>query len=278
MTGDFRKVLLLVIDGLRPDAVTPAVMPVLNGLIREGWSAAHAVTVRPSVTVAALTSLATGVSPERHGLVHPRLTSLGRVPALAPLPVALRRMGVATTVVAPVLGGTARWVTGALLRLGGITRLLPAPPAPGHVIEGATDQLRGNPRPEFVVAYVNDTDIAGHAWGWMSAPYLQAAAMVDRGLTPLRASLEDPGTLVIVCADHGGGGVLHTDHDHPHPVNDRIPLFLLGKRVQCGATGMEPARLLDIPPTVLWALGGTAPAQYEGRVLNEAFVRELISA
>src|SRR5690606_16915961 len=176
VTGDFRKVLLLVIDGLRPDAITPAVMPVLSGLIREGWSAAEAVTVRPSVTVAALTSLATGVSPERHGLIHPRLTSLGRVPALAPLPAVLRRQGVATTVVAPVLGGAARWVTGALLRLGGITRLLPAPPAPGHVIEGATDQLRGNPRPEFVVAYVNDTDIAGHAWGWMSAPYQQAAA------------------------------------------------------------------------------------------------------
>ena len=75
----------------------------------------------------------------------------------------------------------------------------------------------------------------------------------------------------------GGGGVLHNDHDHPHPTNDRIPLFLLGKQVQCGATSREPARLLDIPPTVLWALGGTAPAQYEGRVLNEAFVRELIS-
>lgn len=277
VTGEFRKVLLLIVDGLRPDAVTPEVMPVLSGLSRAGWSAAEATTVRPSVTVAALTSLATGVSPERHGLVHPRLTSLGRVPGLVPLPIALRRMGVATTVVAPVLGGAARWVTGALLRLGGITRLLPALPAPALVIEGATDHLRGNSKREFVVAYVNDLDIAGHAWGWMSAPYLQAAAAVDRGLAQLRTVLTDPRTLVIVCADHGGGGVLHNDHDHPHPVNDRIPLFLLGQRVQGGATGMGPVRLLDVPPTVIWALGGTAPAQYEGRVLNEAFITELIS-
>ena len=63
MTGLFRKVVLVVIDGLRPDAITPERMPVLSDMVNRGWRAPQAVTVRPSVTVAALTSLASGVAP-----------------------------------------------------------------------------------------------------------------------------------------------------------------------------------------------------------------------
>lgn len=266
------KVLLLIIDGLRPDAVTPERMPALHELFAGGWMPVRATSVRPSVTVAALTSLATGVSPARHGLVHPRLGSLGRIRGLAPLPGVLRRHGVTTTVVTPSLAGSARWIAGALLRLGGIGRLAADGTSPAEVLAGAAREIRRPEGPGFVVAYVNDTDIAGHAWGWMSPAYLQAARAIDRGLGPVAALLEDPDTLVIITADHGGGGVLPHDHDHPHPVNDAIPLCLVGPRVIPGAGGeATTARLLDIPPTVIWALGGRVPAQYEGRVLQEAF-------
>jgi len=67
-----RRVVLLVIDVFRPDAVSPASMPSLATLAASGWSS-EGRTVRPSVTIAALTSLATGVAPERHGVVEPRL-------------------------------------------------------------------------------------------------------------------------------------------------------------------------------------------------------------
>jgi hypothetical protein len=65
--------------------------------------------------------------------------------------------------------------------------------------------------------------------------------------------------------------VLPNDHDHPHPINDRIPLVLLGTGVQRTDAPAGSAHLLDIPPTVLWSLGAAIPAQYEGRVLSEAF-------
>jgi predicted AlkP superfamily pyrophosphatase or phosphodiesterase len=267
----YRRVLLVIIDGLRPDAVTAAGMPTLDRLMTLGWRAGAATTVRPSVTVAALTSLATGVSPARHGIDHPSLTRLGRIRGLAPLPVELRRHGVETTILAPTLGGATRWMAGALLRLGGVSRLGGGTGAPGLLLEQAALHLAAASGPAFVVAYVNDTDLAGHAWGWMSAPYLQAAAIIDRGLRHLEPLLEDPETLVIVTADHGGGGVLPNDHDHPHPINDRIPLVLLGTGVQRTDAPAGSAHLLDIPPTVLWSLGAAIPAQYEGRVLSEAF-------
>lgn len=275
MTGLFRKVMLVVIDGLRPDAITPGEMPVLAGMMEQGWRVRHALTVRPSVTVAALTSLASGVGPATHGLTEARLQNLARVRFLRPLPAELRRLGVETTVVAPELPGTARWMAGALLRLGGIRRLVANASAPGALVEAATQRVGGNDNREFVVVYMNDADLAGHAWGWMSRAYLHAAATIDRALARILPLVVNPETLVIVTADHGGGGVLQHDHDHPHPVNDTIPLALLGTRVAAGEGG-GGVRLLDVPPTVLHGFGGAAPDSYEGRVLHEAFATETV--
>lgn len=278
MRARCRKIVLVVIDGLRPDAIGSDAMPALGGLLRRGWRAEAAVTVRPSVTVAALTSLASGVSPGRHGLCDTRLQTLGRPRGLKPLPRELRRIGVETSVVTGQLNGSARWLAGALLRLGGVTRLVPAPPAPGIVMDVALRHLARNPSRELVVIYLNDADLAGHAWGWMSPAYLQAAAVIDRALTRLEPLAEEPDTLVVLTADHGGGGVLPHDHDHPHPLNEAIPLGMLGGRVMPGLVSPEPVRLLDIPPTVLHGFGGTAPEEYEGRVLHEAFMTELVWA
>jgi arylsulfatase A-like enzyme len=265
---------LLVIGGLRPDAITPDHMPSLHGLLRRGWRAKTAVTVRPSATVAALATLATGVSPERHGLSAATLQSLGLVHGLKPLPQELKRLGVETAVVTTRLVGSERWLAGALLRLGGITRLVPAPPAPGILMDVALGHMSRDSNPELIVLYLNEVDLAGHAWGWMSPAYLRAAQVIDRALTRLEPLVENPETLVVFTADHGGGGVLPQDHDHPHPVNDAIPIGMLGGRVIPGLVSAGPVRLLDIPPTVLHAFGGTAPVEYEGRVLHEAFMTE----
>jgi arylsulfatase A-like enzyme len=272
----WRKILLVVVDGLRPDVITEREMPQLTRLMARGWRAERAVTVRPSITVAALTSLATGVAPATHGLTDAGLRSLGRLRGLRPLPAELRRVGVMTTVVLPQLTGSARWIAGALLRLGGVGRLALAAPAPASLVETAVRQIRGNREREFVVLYLNDLDLAGHAWGWMSPAYRQTAGIIDRALGQLLPLVEDPSTLIIVTADHGGGGVLPQDHDHPHPINDGIPIALLGGGVTPGAQSPDPVSLLDIPPTVLHGFGSTIPPQYQGRVLHEAYATELV--
>ncbi len=78
-----RRVVIVLADGLRPDVVTPDGMPSLHALGRDFVTATRATTVRPSATVAALTSLATGLAPETHGL---RRASLGAVRRLRGLP------------------------------------------------------------------------------------------------------------------------------------------------------------------------------------------------
>lgn len=275
MNGRFRRIVLIIVDGLRPDVVTPATMPLLYELMARGWQARSATTVRPSITVAALSSLASGVEPSSHGLTAPRLPSLGQLRNLRLLPQELRRLGVETTVVLPPLGPSARWIAGALLRLGGIARLRSVSAGPARLLEMAVAHLAGNAGPEFVVVYLNDADLAGHTWGWMSPAYLRATAVIDRALEPLDGCSGDPETLFIFTADHGGGGIHPTDHDAPHPLNHGIPLALVGGRIAPGQVGDGPVGLLDIPPTVLHGFGGTVPARYAGRVLHEAFTTEL---
>jgi Type I phosphodiesterase / nucleotide pyrophosphatase len=274
MRDGYERILVLVIDGLRPDAITRGHMPNLTAFSERAWQPPVASTVRPSITVAALSSLGTGVTPETHGLVDPSLDSLARVRRLRPLPAELGRLGVRTSVVTGELLPSTRFLVGGLLKLGGVERLIASGTQPRRVAEAMAEELRAPHGRRFVLGYVRETDIAGHAWGWMSEAYLTAARMVDRGLGILSELAEERSTLVIVTADHGGGGVLPSDHDHPHPINETIPLLVAGFGVRTGAGSATGASLLDVPPTVLSSFGGNPPAQWQGRVLNEAFDKE----
>jgi len=62
-------VVVLVIDGLRPDSVTPEVMPQLHRLKTEGVWYTNAHAVFPTVTRANTTSIITGMQPSGHGIV-----------------------------------------------------------------------------------------------------------------------------------------------------------------------------------------------------------------
>ncbi|BBK32005.1 putative AlkP superfamily pyrophosphatase or phosphodiesterase [Stella humosa] len=64
-----RRVLLIVFDGLRPDMITPALMPHLDRFRDRSASFPLSRTVFPSETRVAVSSLVTGCPPGRHGLV-----------------------------------------------------------------------------------------------------------------------------------------------------------------------------------------------------------------
>ena len=110
----------------------------------------------------------------------------------------------------------------------------------------------------------------------MSIPYLAAVARMDNALGSLRRELESSrgDTLLIALADHGGGGRVPTHHDSTHPLDCTIPIFLEGPGVhaQTLASGLT---LLDVPATVLWALGLSVPERYAGTPIRDAFMAPL---
>ncbi len=64
-----RRHLLIVVDGLRPDYVTPEVMPTLTALARRGVVFTKHHSVYPTVTRVNASSISTGSYPEAHGLM-----------------------------------------------------------------------------------------------------------------------------------------------------------------------------------------------------------------
>jgi hypothetical protein len=265
-----RRLIVVLADGLRPDAITPGVMPSLDALGSAYTIALHARTVRPSATVAALASLATGVSPETHRLIEPGLRFLPRLRTLQPVAQLLARAGIPTDVVTVDLGAAAFPVAWALAATAGVRRLV-AEGSRARDGAAAAVRLLSDKEDRLLFLYLPDCDRAGHAHGWMSDPYLEAAAEVDAALGILSAWSEE--ATCLVTADHGGGGVDAKEHEHPHPVNGHIPLVLAGRGVTRRHRLTRAVSILDIPATVLWWFGIPIPQCYEGRPLVEAFAR-----
>jgi hypothetical protein len=262
---------IILADGLRPDAITPSVMPALDALSREYTTALHATTVRPSSTVAALASLATGVAPESHGLIQPGLGFLKKLRMLRPVARELSRRGLPSRIVASELVPTERAVVWALAGAAGIGGFTSAGRHARGVALAAVQAAATQPD-GVIFVYLNDCDQAGHAHGWMSRQYIDAAAELDVAIARLADFADD--SLVILLADHGGGGITAREHHEPHPINDRIPLVLAGPGVTRCHQLTRRISLLDVPPTVLWSLGLDVPATYEGRVLTQAFATQ----
>src|SRR5271168_614129 len=66
-------VIVLVIDGLRPDSITPDVMPHLDRLRKTGVWYNHSHSVFPTVTRVNTASISTGTLPSLHGIVSNQL-------------------------------------------------------------------------------------------------------------------------------------------------------------------------------------------------------------
>ena len=261
-----RRVIVLLVDGLRPDAVKPALMPSLAALGGEFTRADLARTVRPSVTVAALASLATGVRPETHRLTEPGRGFLPALPRLRPVAKELARSGVSTAVVCADLDAASRAIAWALVTAAGVSRLVLGGAAAGDVAAAAQAAL---PERGLTVVYLPHCDRAGHAYGWMSPAYRRAAAGGDGAVSLLRERAAD--ALMVVVSDHGGGGIRAHEHDELHPLNELIPLVLAGPVVRRKHVLTRDASILDVSATILWHFGVPVPDCYQGRVLEEAF-------
>jgi len=268
-----RRVIVVVLDGLRPDAIDAFDLTNIRDMARTGASTMCARTVSPSCTWPVMTSLLCGVLPETHGILRGM-----RVPRpktrLRPLPRLLRRAGYPTSAfmraVPPLYRLTARLITQGLgfaeARFAGTT---------AQEVTIAAGWALLNQERGLIVMHWADADQAGEKDGWMTPKYGDACRRLDSGiglLMDLTSFADDPHTLVIALADHGGGGVRANDHSEHHPLNWTIPLVLGGGSVQRAT--LDGANLVDVPATVAWALGVTPPADYVGRALVEAIVSD----
>ncbi len=274
----FGRVILLVLDGLRPDAIPRFGLHHIAALSRRGASTMLARTVSPSVTAAAMASLLTGAPPAVHGVATNRFHLPRPRGPVDPLPRTLARAGYSSSIFISAVPfgfhGLAQRISAHLgftaTSIGGRS----ADDVLGRAIPTLQEQRRG-----LVMLHWADADRAGHAHGWMSEPYADATRVLDGSVGSLLAMpdvVDDPSTLLIALADHGGGGMRSHEHDGDHPLDHTIPIMLSGARIRSGDLGAGHS-ILDLPPTICWALGIARPESHAGRALSHAFADPRVS-
>ena len=266
-----RHVVVVSIDGLRPDAIAAFNAPTLQRLMREGTYTLKASTIDPSKTLPSHTSMLTGELPELHGVVWntvvtaksgaielPNIFSVARASGYStaaffskPKFQPLQRPGTVDYSQAP--GGL--W--------GGWSA--------DRTVNDVGKYLAGA-KPNLLFVHLKDPDAAGHKSGWMGERYgravLKADAAVGR-LVTLADSTYGPGNYsLIVTADHGGQGRNHGSSD---PQDVTIPWIAWGQGVKQGALASLSVRTVDTASTVLWILGVAEPTNWSGTPVIEAY-------
>ena len=258
------RVLILSLDGVRPDALDPERTPRILGLAQQGAYTWSAQTVMPSVTLPCHASMLSGYEVSEHGLDRNGVPDNTYVRTLTLFS----------------LAHTAGLRTAMVVSVGFLSHIaVPGSLDDFEVVEGNNAQVAdaaiAQMETGFGVLFVHmlETDSYGHSDGWLSPGYLEAVARADDAVGRILDSLNQLGladsTLVILTSDHGG-------HDKTHGTSSAedmtIPWVIAGPWVAPGIEITAPVRIYDTAATALWALGLPLPEGMAGRPIKEAFL------
>lgn len=263
------KTLLILVDGMRPDAIEKLNHPVLAKLKAHSRYTLKAQTVMPSVTLPCHMSLFHGVDPGRHGT-----TTNVYAPQVRPVNGLCEVLDAAGQRCAffytwPELRDLVRpgsliyqeniragWYPPEEPRNGRTTYEESGPILTDHALAYAAEN-----KPEFIFLYLGWPDEAGHSCGWMSDEYLRAVRL---SLDCIEKALNTVGDeyALVVTADHGG-------HDRMHgcdiPEDMTIPVFVHHPSFE--SYELPSASIIDLTKTIA-ALNGVAPDPvWEGKSL-----------
>lgn len=251
------KVVLISIDGLRPDALLQANAPNLLGLAQRGAWTWTAQTVYPSVTLVAHASMLSGLTPEQHGLTWNDYTPSRTLTFTTVFSLA-HAAGLRTVLVTGKekfahfnLPGTVDAYT--FVRNGD---------------QGVADEAIVQAQAGFDLMFVHfpNTDYFGHSVGWLSEAQINGIGRTDEAVGRLLAALP-ANTVVIVSADHGGHG---TAHGSRSPEDMTIPWVIAGPGIRANHQLATPVTTLDTTPTIAYLLHLPLPADVTGQPVLEA--------
>jgi predicted AlkP superfamily pyrophosphatase or phosphodiesterase len=205
-------VVIVSLDGLRPDVAMRADMPALRSVMARGSFTMYAMTTDAAITLPSHTSMLTGVIPAKHGITYnadPRPTDLPE-PLWPTLFELAHRAGFTTAMCV----GKSKFSV--LAKAGTLdSAFIPARGSvygDSVVADVAVRWIR-QIRPQVLFVHLPGLDAVGHAKGWGSPEQVAAAGGVDRAfgrvIRELARGKPADSTLIIVSSDHGGVGTTH---------------------------------------------------------------------
>ena len=259
-----KPVFFFMLDGLRPDAIAVTKSQHLHGLMARGSHTLAATSVMPSITLPCHTSIFHSVPPQRHGVTTNVFQPMARpLPGLIDVAHShglncmaiynwepLRDIARPETLQASFCVRTAYQADG------------------DDILAAEAVRLVGAYKPDFTFIYLGTIDTAGHAYGWMSARYLEQVERVDIQLGLILSAL--PGdSNIVVQADHGG-------HDRNHGTDAledmTIPWLAAGPSIRVAHVIKSAVSLLDTAPTIARMLDIPANREWEGHSVDEIFL------
>lgn len=206
------RVLIISIDGLRPDLLLRAEAPNVRSLIARGSFTFWAETTVEAYTLPCHVSMLTGATADRHGVTWNEYIeqSYPNVPTLFEI---ARQAGYVTA----MASGKMKFIV--FTRPGVLNDYYyphEEPVTDEQVAIHAAALLRKH-RPHVMLVHLPGVDTVGHDFGWGSAEQIIALDKADSALGRLLDTLTslklDESTLVILTADHGGAAKSHEMHD-----------------------------------------------------------------
>jgi len=255
--------ILILVDGLRPDALSLADVPTITNILQQSVHTFQARTVYPSVTLPCITSIFLGVTPETHGTIG-NIWNSGdwQAPGLIDL--------------IHIAGGkTAAFYNWEQLR--DISRPgsldisvclnhaespdLTLGESDNQVVDIATSFISACCF-DFSFVYLGCLDTAGHRHGWMSSEYLHTLENADNCIDRLLKSVPDSAH-VVIASDHGGHENSHGSEDAADMI---VPLIIKANNGMAGRL-VSDVSVLDIAPTIAHLAGLEIPKEWRGKCL-----------
>lgn len=262
-TARANRVVILSIDGLRPDAIALAPMPNLMALMQSGAYSLSAQTVYPSVTLIAHSSMLSGLCPAKHGVYwNDYLPNLGYAQGTDLFDIA-HAAGLRTDMVVSkkkLIQVTEPSSLDSFVFVNDRDTVV-------------MDRLLEDFPQDFGVLFIHFAmaDGMGHSYGWLSPQQFSVLFRADEALGRFLEELEARNlrneTLLIISADHGGHDSTHGSNS---PEDMTIPWIATGP-------GIQPKQLTsfiqttDTAATAAFALGLPLPPEWDGAPVYEAF-------
>ena len=269
-------VIVISVDGLRPDAIEKYDARTMKRLMREGRYSLTAQTITTSQTLPSHTSMLTGVGADVHGVTWNSDKT--------------KEKGYVTVPTVFGLAHESGFTTAAFFSKTKFHHLeIPSTLDYSRSPKGGRDPMFSEERttgyvgkylkqasPNLLFVHFMEPDFVGHQFGWMGYMYGMAVREADLGVARVIQEADERfgrgNYTVILTADHGGHAKMHGTTD---PRDMTIPWIVWGAGVQPGDT-LSGIRTMDTAATVLWLLGVDAPAFWVGRAITTAFDQTLV--
>ena len=271
------RVLIISIDGCRPDLLLRADTPTIHALLPKASFTFWARTTDESITLPSHVSMLTGVPPSKHEIVWNTDLPLSRpvYPAYPTLFQLAKRAGYTTGIVAGKTKFSTLDVPDSL-----DWKFIPErnQSQDPQVMEQAVEMIHQH-KPQVLFVHFPTVDSTGHQYGWASAPQMAALAQVDGCISKILTALDEEkltdSTLVIITADHGGAGLTHGQND---PRSRHIPWIAFGPGIRKNLDLTTYATLVidteDTFATACYVLGIPVKRSVDGKPITQIIQRD----